>query len=584
MKALAGPVPGFVSRRAWWLLPLILWAMTVAVSLFTQFAEQRQHVLEVATEGARDMFQMVVLMRAWNAGHGGVYVPVTEQTQPNPYLEHPRRDLITRDGQRLTMINPAFMTRQISEQATKNEGVRFHITSLRPIRPMNAADAWESEALHAFEQGAKERMELIQDARSGTRLRYMAPLKVAPPCMTCHARQGYQVGDIRGGISVTLPYAPFEMYTRPARIQILASHALVFVLVAALGWLLLELLRAKWLDLARHIAALDSARASLEANAVSLEAARDQAETANRAKGALLANVSHELRTPMNGILGMAELLRSTRLDATQSEYLATLQTSGMHLMKLLGSIIDFARIDESATSEETLQPFPPGRIVASVAAMHAAHASAKGIELRVEKGERAESLVLGDAERLRGILDRLVDNAIKFTEKGHVTLGIEVETIYDQRRKLTYRVTDTGQGITPEMQARLFQPFEIADATIRRHHGGLGLGLALCKKLADGMGATLSVRSKPGEGSTFTLTVILRGAPATNRPLTDSGIATFIELLMQHDIRASKLFADLSDDLRARLGPDYEQLEQCMNAYRYPEARELLRIHSDLI
>ncbi|MDP1524892.1 MAG: diguanylate cyclase [Rhodocyclaceae bacterium] len=164
----------------------------------------------LARERGRVLFGLVEMAREWNAGHGGVYVPVTEATQPNPYLVHPQRDQTTTEGRALTMINPAFMTRQIAELAAQKSGLRFNITSLRPIRPGNAPDPWESETLRRFEDiGLKERIEFFPafpfGDKAGPAHRYMAPLHVKPPCMACHAKQGYQVGDIRGGISVTMP-------------------------------------------------------------------------------------------------------------------------------------------------------------------------------------------------------------------------------------------------------------------------------------------------------------------------------------------------------------------------------------------
>ncbi|MEW6165938.1 MAG: diguanylate cyclase [Pseudomonadota bacterium] len=169
-----------------------------------------QNIDAVARERGRVLFGLIELTRDWNAQHGGVYVPVTETTQPNTYLEHPLRDQTTVEGRRLTMVNPAFMTRQIAELAERKTGVRFHITSLKPIRPANAADAWEAEALRAFESGAAaERVDFFSafpfpDTPRPAH-RYMAPLLVKRPCLKCHEQQGYQVGDIRGGISVTMP-------------------------------------------------------------------------------------------------------------------------------------------------------------------------------------------------------------------------------------------------------------------------------------------------------------------------------------------------------------------------------------------
>jgi diguanylate cyclase (GGDEF)-like protein/PAS domain S-box-containing protein len=169
-----------------------------------------ENIDSIAEERGRVIFNLIELTRDWNARHGGVYVPVTETTQPNPYLEHPRRDVKTLDGRELTMINPAFMTRQFAELAEQASGVRFHITSLKPIRPANAADAWEKESLEIFEGGKqKERIEFFSAFEFNERMRpahrYMAPLHIKPPCLKCHEKQGYKVGDIRGGISVTMP-------------------------------------------------------------------------------------------------------------------------------------------------------------------------------------------------------------------------------------------------------------------------------------------------------------------------------------------------------------------------------------------
>jgi diguanylate cyclase (GGDEF)-like protein/PAS domain S-box-containing protein len=164
----------------------------------------------VALERGRGLFGLIELTRDWNARHGGVYAPVTEKTQPNSYLQHPRRDITSTAGIDLTMINPAYMTRQIAELAEQETGVRFHITSLKPIRPLNAADPWEAESLQAFAvQGLRERVSFFAAYPLGDRERpvhrYMAPLLVKEPCMKCHEAQGYKIGEIRGGISVTMP-------------------------------------------------------------------------------------------------------------------------------------------------------------------------------------------------------------------------------------------------------------------------------------------------------------------------------------------------------------------------------------------
>ena len=175
-----------------------------ALGIAGEFRQIDENIETLARERGSVLFRLVELTRDWNAMHGGVYVPVSENTPPNPYLKHPKRDLVTVDGLHLTMINPSYMTRQIAEIAEATDGVKFHITSLTPLRPDNQADPWEADALARFEGKSQADILSLIESEKGPVHRYMAPLFVKQACMRCHASQGYRIGDIRGGISVTL--------------------------------------------------------------------------------------------------------------------------------------------------------------------------------------------------------------------------------------------------------------------------------------------------------------------------------------------------------------------------------------------
>jgi signal transduction histidine kinase len=546
------PLPRFIARRIWWWLPLTIWLATVAWSLNLQLDEQRRHGVEVATEGARNMFQMVVLMRSWNAEHGGVYVPISAKIQPNPYLQHPRRDLTTTDGSRLTMVNPAFMTRQLAELAIANKGALFHITSLKPIRPENAADAWETRALQAFEHGVREQVGIV-DSGAVRHLRYMAPLTVKPACMACHAAQGYQVGQVRGGISVSLPYAPIEATIVPARRQAYASHILVFVLVSALGWLLLETLRRRWLDLDSNLVALESARNDLLASNNSLGQALRAAETASRAKSAFLATMSHEIRTPMNGILGMAGLLSETELSDEQRGYLGTLTKSGNNLLGLFNDVLDFSRMESGQSQSVEEKLFSPAGLLQSVADRLRETATNKGLRLVVPQVEAQTGLLLGDERHIQRILLHLLGNAIKFTDQGQVELSFEAIEGAD-RVQVCFTVQDTGTGVPDELRERLFQPFEIADATNTRRHGGIGLGLAICQRLAKAMGGEITFSSTPGAGSSFSLRLSLARYRPQAREIGAASLDRLETLLANDDIEATQVFLELIPQLKPLL------------------------------
>jgi PAS domain S-box-containing protein len=180
------------------------WTVMVAGSLAWSLYQEYEQVLELARVQARTAYEKDVAYRRWNALNGGVYVPVSDFTQPNPYLEVANRDITTTSGQQLTLINPAYMTRQVHELENIRLGVLGHITSLNPIRPANAADAWETAALKAFEQGETE-VSSLETIDGAPYMRLMRPLIIEEGCLTCHAAQGYTLGEVRGGISVSVP-------------------------------------------------------------------------------------------------------------------------------------------------------------------------------------------------------------------------------------------------------------------------------------------------------------------------------------------------------------------------------------------
>lgn len=247
----------FLLDRRYWLVPLALWSAIVVASLvWNLFVIQRQ-VLELSTSQGREVFHMMDAMRLWNARHGGVYARLTEDTPSNPYLDVPDRDVETRDGVRLTLLNPAYMTRQVAATVGELTGVQVHMTSLKPINPGNRADPWETAALQEFERGGKDRAELVE-AGGRTYARFMAPLVTRQACLDCHAKQGYKVGDIRGGISITLDTAPFA---EPLRLQKRNS-----ALVHLVGWLLVAALTlfalARWRE---QVMALGRAKDEQEA-------------------------------------------------------------------------------------------------------------------------------------------------------------------------------------------------------------------------------------------------------------------------------------------------------------------------------
>ena len=208
-----------------------VWTLLVAGSFVWLYCQQTTSMLEIAKAEARIAFQKDTLYRKWASKHGGVYVPTSPESLPNPYLAHiPERDITTPSGKALTLINPAYMTRQVFELAAReNNFVKGHITSLNPIRHENAPDAWEQSALTSFESGSKEAssIELIDGQQF---MRLMRPFTVEQPCLKCHAAQGYKLGDIRGGISVSVPMFIYAAYSQRLLAGAGVAHGLIWLL------------------------------------------------------------------------------------------------------------------------------------------------------------------------------------------------------------------------------------------------------------------------------------------------------------------------------------------------------------------
>jgi two-component system, cell cycle sensor histidine kinase and response regulator CckA len=205
-----------------WLISAI-WILLAAASLGWQLHELNMHVEDLARLEARSSYNKDVVYRRWASKQGGVYVPVTPHTPPNPYLDVPDRDVTTTSGKKLTLVNPAYMTRQVHEMDQGEYGARGHITSLKPIRPGNAADPWESAGLRAFEKGSAE-VSSIEIAEGRSIMRLMRPMIVEPGCLKCHQKQGYREGDIRGGLSVSIPMEPYKKSAAKAAVPIVTVH------------------------------------------------------------------------------------------------------------------------------------------------------------------------------------------------------------------------------------------------------------------------------------------------------------------------------------------------------------------------
>ncbi len=325
---------------------------------------------------------------------------------------------------------------------------------------------------------------------------------------------------------------------------------------------------------------------------IDLEAARISAETANRAKSALISNLSHEIRTPMNAIVGLTWTLQEESRDTAQKSKLEQVSNSTQQLLCIINDLIDISRIESAQLALEPLD-FDLRQIIDHLVANHAGKARQKGLSFVTKLPENVPALLHGDPVRIAQIISNLTSNAIKFTVTGGIEIcinlkqGSQLENVL-----LEVDVVDSGIGISPDESALLFEPFEQLDQSTRRRFGGTGLGLAISQRLAGMMGGHVSVRSDIGKGSVFSLKIPLTAAShAVSSHNTSSSQRSFpkdtqlewavIEaallglnrLLAEDDIQAISLWREHEDQLKAAFRCQAKQLENDLGQYNFESA-----------
>ncbi len=518
-------------------LACLAWTLLVAAAAAISVNASYESTMEQARVAARVAFEKDLAFRTWNMTRGGVYVTVNKQNRPNPHLAVPDRDLKTVDGHMLTLINPAYMSRQMYEIQKQSAEVQGHITSLNPLSPDNSADPWEREALGQFQVGAPEVFSR-ETLEGKPYLRIMRPLRVEGDCLRCHGKQGYKKGEIRGGISVSVPLSGHLKEFRDQATHTAAGMGLVW----AIG-----------------LTGIVGGGRRLQRSMAREREARLAAEAASQAKGEFLANMSHEIRTPLNGMMGMLQILDNASPEE-QAEYVKMAYESGQRLLVLLCDILDFSK-SEAGQLRLCCENFNTATLLRNTADVFRAVCARHGLEMTLRLDPGLPETLVGDEARLRQLLFNLLANAVKFTPTGTVTLDAWA-TPHGARPnsvRLYVVINDTGIGIPDDKLEHIFEGFTQVDGSFTRQYQGAGLGLALAKRIVELMDGTLTVQSEPDKGSCFFLQVPLALPP---RDAKGAGAATgedargerprSLRILLAEDEEISRLSTGM---MLARLG-----------------------------
>ncbi len=469
------------------------WTLTVVALIAINIRHERLQAAETALTQARSNFQRDVIYRHWNAKYGPIYAPVKGDISPNPNLaDMPGRDVTTTTGQKLTQVNPAYMTRLVFDLAGKEYGVKGHITSLRPVRPESRADAWETAALHEFEGGARERSS-VENVDNTLFLRMMKPLVTEQECLQCHAKQGYRIGDIRGGISVAVPMDP--LYAIARRNILVSTASMAFLWLVGLGGVFVG---ARQLN--RTITQRDKAEAEVVALNRSLLARKEELKAATRELEAFSFTVSHDLRSPLSTVGGFCSLMQALSPEQHAekcAKFSGIIAKEVLRMDKLIKALLDFSRLPRAVVKRETVNL---GYMAAEIAEDLKQTSPERSAVFTINESAKTQ----GDPELLRIVLQNLLGNAWKYSAK-QPDAAIEFG-VTEREGEAVFFVKDNGAGFAADQSGGIFEAFQRLHTD--KEFQGTGIGLATVKRIIDRHGGKVWAEGEVGKGAVFYFTV----------------------------------------------------------------------------
>lgn len=467
----------------------VLGTALLGASLAWNIGQIRGRTLEEALIQARVAYGKDIVFRRWNNNHGGVYVDA-RVTPPNPYLRDiPERDITTPSGRQLTLVNPAYMTRQIYELEATVSGLHGHITSLEPMRPENAPDPWERAALEAFDRGVAE-VHGVQPLDGEDHMRLMRPLITEEGCLTCHHERGYALGKPWGGISVSVPMRELRAIEWKGTRTVIIAH-LALWLIGIVGLVL--------------------GGRSLLASERGLRRAEEEARTAagrlaesNRLKDLFIDIVRHDLLNPASVIRYYTSYLQECETDATKKECYLKIEGVNNRLMDLIRNASKYSRLEEMDHLD--CQALDLGTMLLDALAVHEHRLKEAGVAVNyLPRG----AYPITANPMLEDVFANLIANAVKYAADGK---RLEID-ILDQGSCWLVQVRDHGKGIPDKDKPQIFTRF-----TRLKKEGveGSGLGLAIVKRLVDLHKGRIWVEDNPAGGSVFCVRLPKEGPQST--------------------------------------------------------------------
>ncbi|MBF0398950.1 MAG: DUF3365 domain-containing protein [Desulfobacterales bacterium] len=533
------------------ILICMIWTVVILTFCWLNITNEKYYTIEMAKREIKTVINKDFAFRSWANSHGGVYVSPDEKTTPNPYLSHIKdRDIVTSEGKKLTLMNPAYIMRQVMTEYESLFGIKSHITSLKPLNPINIPDYWEKKALAAFEQGNDEATEVFK-INNTFYLRMMKPMIIKEGCLKCHAKQGYRDEDIRGGVSASINLEPYFFIMNKSIQRTIYTHILI-IFIGIVGICLAAKKIQK--EIENHNIAKEALlklkqgleqQVNIRTSELQLEIserkkieedlviAKEIAESATVAKSQFIATMSHEIRTPMNAIIGSSKILLEMNSSDDQKKYLNIINAAGNNLLSIINDILDLSKIEAGKIDLE-YQDTDLSDIMNNVKNILYPLAIAKGIEIFSKQINKQCPVIKADPIRLKQILLNLGNNAVKFTCQGAISIDVSIEKETDTHVTLSFTVEDTGIGISKDKMNQLFQPFsQVSKVKV----GGTGLGLTISKRLIELMGGTIHIKSEEEKGSKFCFVIPFEKGMAQDKFVKyEENIAQNLKILVAED------------------------------------------------
>lgn len=480
-----------------WILSFV-WIALVAVSISFNFSQIDVTAFQMAVTEGRASWIKDQSYRQWVTDKGGIYAPASDKYPPNPYLAHIKdRDITTTDGKKLSLINPAYMIRQVHEISIMPGAPKEHITSLNPLRPENRPDSWEIIALKAFEKGADEISEL-SDINGTLYMRFMRPMVTKEGCLKCHAHQGYKVGDIRGGVSFSIPYAPFQEAADAQKSSLLFWHVIIGVMGIVGIWLAFyriglneQLLKNVLNDL--EIRVKEEVYKSRQKDMMLIQQSR------LASMGEMIHNIAHQWRQPLNTLaVILSNIQDDYKYNELTSESLAKAVSKSDIILNQMSRTIDdfrnFFRSDNEAKEFDMVDVIEEALIVID--------ASLTNNNITLHKQYEKPLPGYGFPNQLSQVLLNLLTNAKeaiknKGVENGQITLKASLKDTM-----LCIEILDNAGGIDEEIIAKIFDPY------FTTKESGSGIGLYMARMIIERNHNGTITAANTEDGALFTVLI----------------------------------------------------------------------------